>query len=87
MTPAKMIKFEKLTPVSWGYLEIRGDHEICPCVLGVGEQVATAATLIGEHMTLSLVNYGVEWRLWNIMPSSWECDACRWEDGQQVQFG
>ena len=86
MKNAKKIKVEKLTPVAWGYLEMRGDEEICPCVLGVGSQLAVAATLIGDRMTLQLDSYDVEWRLWDTLPCTWERDAQKWEEGQQTRM-
>lgn len=86
MKNAKKIKVEKLTPVAWGYLEMRGDEEICPCVLGVGSQLAIAAPLFGDQMTLNIDDYDVEWRLWDALPYKYEREAQKWEEGTQTRM-
>ena len=85
MKYARKIKKEKLGPTVFGYLEIRGDEDVSPCVCVVDFCIARVASLNGSDQ-YDMAGYDVDWRIWDQMPNQWERKMVSWQNAEQTRL-
>ena len=86
MKNAVKLTREKLGPVVWGYLEIRDEENVSPCVCGIASIFARVATLSGMCDQFDMEGYDVDWRIWDAMPNEWERKALSWKNAEQTRL-